>query len=397
MLSVDEARRKILDAAAAIRETESVPLHASAARILARDVVSPLDVPAHDNSAMDGYAVNTRDFANGKKDFAVSQRVAAGEVPTPLREGTMARIFTGADVPVNADAVVMQENCRDLGDNRLHIEVLPTTGDNIRQRGQDIYKGARILTQGQLLEAAQLGLLASIGQHQLSVFRRLRVSLFGTGNELVEPGENLKAGQIYNSNRPMLEHLLTSLGCHLRRSAIVNDSLQNTIDAFAASAEDCDLIISTGGVSVGEEDHVKAAVDTLGKLNLWKVRLKPGKPLAYGSVRSAVFLGLPGNPVSAFVTFLLFAAPLIRKLQGAKVTAPTGFLLPADFAINKAQSRPEFLRVRIEDQKVKKFPNQSSGVLTSVCWANALARVPEHTTIREGDPVEVFPFSGLLG
>jgi len=396
MLSVEQAQKNILDNSSSIRDTESIALSDSSSRVLALDIIAKIDVPRSDNSAMDGYAVNTGDVKDSTQTFTVSQRVTAGAYPTPLDANSTARVFTGADIPENANAVIMQENSEAVGKHSVRFSTLPKPGDNIRPKGQDITQGQCILRKGEVVRPQQTGLLASLGLESIDVFRRLRVCLVGTGDELIEPGQPLQAGQIYNSNQPMLEHFLKMLGCHVLRSDTVRDSYQATVDAFEKSADDSDLVISTGGVSVGEEDHVKSAVSSLGELDLWKVNIKPGKPLAFGKIHSTTFLGLPGNPVSTFVTFMLFAIPLIRKLQGSNVARPQSFMLPTTFSLHKLQSRPEYLRVRIENGQVEKFHNQSSGVLTSVCWANALALVPEHTAIEAGNLIEVFPFSGLI-
>ncbi len=400
MIDIDDALKEILAQVQPLAARETLPLDHACGRILAENVLADIDVPPADNSAMDGYALDTEGLAQGDVR-AVSQRIAAGQVPQPLNPDTVARIFTGANVPVGANAVVMQENCTLLDDGRVRIDQLPNPEDNIRPQGQDIGAGTCVLTRGELLTPQSIGLLASIGVASVSVSPRLKVSLLSTGDELINVGELLAPGQIYNSNQPMLAAALAQLGCDAVPHTIVADSPEATTEALRTCAARSDLVISCGGVSVGEEDHVKGAVEALGELSLWKVRVKPGKPLAFGHIRSetgerATFMGLPGNPVSAFVTFALFAIPVIKQLRGQRVDPPVAFSLPANFDLIKRQSRPEFIRARIASGKIERFPNQSSGVLTSVCWADALALVPANTPVRRGDLLTVYPLDSLM-
>ena len=399
LLSFDDALQKLLAAARPLAETEEVDTAAAVGRTLARAQASGIVVPPLDNSAMDGYAVRLADLPAAGARLAVAQRIPAGSVGTPLAAGTAARIFTGAPVPAGADAVVMQELCEHAGEGIVQVNHVPRPGENIRRAGEDIRSGAEILAAGTRLAPQDIGLAASVGLARLPVFRRLRVAVFFTGDELSMPGEALKPGGIYNSNRYTLRGLLAALGCEVRDLGIVPDSLEATRAALRTAAADSDVIITSGGVSVGEEDHVKAAVQAEGALDLWKIAIKPGKPLAFGKVspRDTAFIGLPGNPVSTFVTFLMLVRPFLLACQGARVTAPRGLMMRADFDWPKPDRRREFLRVRINhDGGLDLFPNQSSGVLTSCAWADGLVDNPPAQAVARGELVRFIPFSELL-
>jgi len=399
LLSFDDALQKLLAAARPLAETEEVDTAAAVGRTLARAQASSIVVPPLDNSAMDGYAVRLADLPAAGARLAVAQRIPAGSVGTPLAAGTAARIFTGAPVPAGADAVVMQELCEHAGEGVVQVNHVPRAGENIRRAGEDIRSGAAILAAGTRLAPQDIGLAASVGLARLPVFRRLRVAVFFTGDELSMPGEALKPGGIYNSNRYTLRGLLAALGCEVRDLGIVPDSLEATRAALRTAAADSDVIITSGGVSVGEEDHVKAAVQAEGALDLWKIAIKPGKPLAFGKVspRDTAFIGLPGNPVSTFVTFLMLVRPFLLACQGARVTAPRGLMMRADFDWPKPDRRREFLRVRINhDGGLDLFPNQSSGVLTSCAWADGLVDNPPAQAVARGELVRFLPFSELL-
>lgn len=403
--SLDDALADLLAHAAVLPETESVSLFDADGRVLARDLVSALQVPPRDNSAMDGYALCSADVARAGAVLPVSQRIPAGHVGAPLTPGTAARIFTGAPIPEGADAVVMQEECAPREGERVQVNVVPRPGQCIRRAGEDIVRGSAVLAAGTRLGPAELGLAASIGLAEVPVVRRPRVALFSTGDELIMPGtvapEQMREGAIYNSNRYFLRSLLARLGCEVLDLGVVEDTLDATVEALRQAAERCDVIVTSGGVSVGEEDHVKPAVQRLGALDLWKIAIKPGKPFAYGHVQSgarrAHLIGLPGNPVSSFITFVLLARPFLLRLQGVVDVAPLAVTAVAGFDGGKVDARREFLRARWgADGRLERFANQSSGVLTSTVWADGLIDSPPHTPIAAGDAVRFLPFGQLL-
>ena len=401
MLTFEEALGKLLAAARPVAETRSLPLTAAAGRVLAAAQYSPVAAPPEDNSGMDGYAVRVADVADAGARLPVSQRIPAGTAGAPLLPGTAARIFTGAPIPAGADAVVMQELC-EAGEGSVVVNQVPTPGQNIRRAGDDIAQGAEILAAGIRLRPQDIALAASAGLPELPVYRRLRVGVFFTGDELVQPGEPLPPGAIYNSNRYALRALLEGLGCEVRDLGQVPDRLDATRDALRRAAADNDLIVTSGGVSVGEEDHVKPAVEAEGHLDLWKIAIKPGKPLAFGAVRKeggeAWFIGLPGNPVSAIVTFLVVVRPFILRLQGLRDVTPRAFALRADFDWKKPDARAEFLRGRLNDSGgVELYPNQGAHVVTSLCWGEGLVFNPPGQAVSRGDGVRFVPFVELLG
>lgn len=404
MLSAQQALDFLLEAVQPVAQTEQLSTLDANGRVLAADQTSLLDVPPMDNTQMDGYAVRAADCVSGAATLPVSQRIPAGHVGGPLQPGTAARIFTGALIPEGADAVVMQEQCAfDQASGSVTVNHAPKSGEWVRRRGEDIVAGSTILPRGTRLRAQELGLAASVGLASLPVYRRVRVGVFFTGDELAMPGEPLKPGAIYNSNRFTLRGLLQQLGCEIVDLGNVPDSREATRAALREAAAGNDLIITSGGVSVGEEDHVKPAVEAEGRLNLWQIAIKPGKPLAFGDVRRdgqsgpAFFIGLPGNPVSSFITFLIFVRPFILALQGAKIVPPKRYPMRADFDWAKPDRRNEFLRARINEQGgLSLFPNQGSGVLTSTVWGDGIIDNPPGQAIKAGDTVHFIPFTELL-
>jgi molybdopterin molybdotransferase len=448
LLSFEAALAQVLAQAPVVDEMESVPAHLACGRILAMSLVSPIDVPPLDNSAMDGYAVRCADVTQADTRLAIGQRIAAGELGQALAPQTAARIFTGAPIPEGADAVVMQEQCsletgsgagaayaeeKDVGlpQQTVTVHTVPRPGQSIRRRGEDIARGDEVIRRGTRLTAAHAGVAASVGAANLDVTRSLKVALFSTGNELSMPGEALKPGGIYNSNRSTLHALLRGLGCAVTDLGIVPDSLTATQAALREAALGHDLILTSGGVSVGEEDHIKAAVAAEGVLDLWKIAIKPGKPFAFGWVGKPTeklgldettalqggrannallavadadtaqehartpFIGLPGNPVASFVTFLMLVRPFILAMLGASEVRPQIFALRADFDA-KASDRREFLRARMNEQGgLSLYPQQGSAVLTSCAWAHGLVEHLPATTISRGDVVRFIPFGAL--
>ncbi len=391
----------MLQAVQPLAEAQTLATFDALGRVLAADVLSLLDVPPADNTSMDGYALRAADVPAAGTVLPLAQRIAAGAVGTPLQPGTAARIFTGAQVPAGADAVVMQEQCEAV-DGGVRVNVVPEPGHWVRRQGEDVRHGTVVLARGARLTPQALGLAASVGAASLSVARRPRVALFSTGDELVMPGEPLRPGAIYNSNRYTLRGLLQSFGCECLDLGIVPDTLAATRDALRRAAAGCDLIVSSGGVSAGEEDHLRPAVQAEGRLDLWQVAIKPGKPLAFGEVRrgdasSAWFIGLPGNPVSSFVTFLLAVRPVVLRLQGGQAAPPPALSVRADFDWPRPDRRREFLRVRrTSEGALELFANQSSGVLTSAVWGDGVVDNSPGRAIRRGDSVRYLSFADLL-
>jgi len=398
LISVDEALALILDGIRPVSEIECVSLDAALGRVLAQTVQSSIDVPGYDNSAMDGYAVRSADIATAGAVLPVLQRIAAGYTGTALTPGTAARIFTGAPLPAGADAVVMQELCDRQGENVI-INTRVEAGENVRRAGEDIAQGADVLVAGSRLRPQELGLLASIGTGVVPVSRRLKVATFFTGDELVEPGAALAPGQIYNSNRYTLKGLLTTLDCDIIDLGLVPDTLEATVDTLQQAALLADVVITSGGVSVGEEDYVRLALQQLGELTMWRIAMKPGKPVAFGRIGETLFMGLPGNPVSVFVTFLLFARPLLLKLQGAGDVNPIVLRVRSGFD-RAAVNRQEYLRVRLQQgsrgSELGLHPRQGSGVLSSASWADGLAVMKIGDAVAVGDMLDYLPFEGLF-
>ncbi len=386
LLPVDGVIEDLLAGVTQVPESEEVTLADLGGCYLAEDIVSTVNVPPQANSAMDGYAVRSTEIVQGST-YPISDRIPAGAVGNPLQPGTVARIFTGAEIPPGADAVIIQEDTKADGDA---VAIFTTTepGKNIRPRGQDIARGDVILDRGRRVRAQDIGLIASVGQAQVRIYRPLRIGIMSTGDELVEPPESLQPGQIYNSNQYSLTELVKQLGMEPVDLGIVEDTPAATISALSRGAELCDCILSTGGVSVGEEDHVRDAVEKLGNLDIWRLAIKPGKPLAFGHVLGVPFFGLPGNPVSMFVTFIILAKPYLIALQGGK-DHRTHFLIgEADFQI-EGGTRREYMRVKVDVEAsrvlLRKYPNHGSGIMSSVSWADALVEIEIGQTVRPGD------------
>ncbi len=401
LLTVDEALDFLLGQAQPIEAVEEVLTLDALGRVLAVAQVSGISVPPHDNSAMDGYAVRAADLdPNGDTHLPITQRIPAGSVGSALLPQSAARIFTGAPIPPGADAVVMQEDTTQANDVVTIHRAVPS-GNNIRRAGEDIAPGSTVLQAGTRLGPQHLGLAASVGLARLPVYRKLKIATFFTGDEIVMPGQPLAPGQIYNSNRFTLNGLLHSIGFDVVDLGIVPDDLEATVGVLRSAASQADVILTSGGVSVGEEDHVKAAVERLGEIAMWRISMKPGKPLAFGRINQAAFIGLPGNPVSVFVTFCIFARPFLLRSQGVMDIALRGFWVEAAFDWPRSDRRREYLRARlvrgeVDTTRVEIYPHQGSGVLTSTVWGEGLIDVPAGVTIARGDRVRFIPFSELL-
>jgi molybdopterin molybdotransferase len=404
LLSTNKALAILTNTAKATNKKEVLNLDNSLNRILANTLYSKINVPSFDNSAMDGYAIHlTKNQINatGGFSFEIVDRISAGQVGNELLPGKSARIFTGAPVPKGANTVIMQEEC-ELIENGKKIEIYRpiNLNENIRPLGNDIKSGDVILQQGIKLKPQDIALAASVGVSTLSVFQKIKIGVFFTGDELAKPGCELKQGQIYNSNQSALIAMLNNLNCDIINLNIIKDSLTATIDALEFLKNKCDLIMTTGGVSVGEEDYIKPAIKILGELHLWRIKMKPGKPLAFGKVGDTAFIGLPGNPVSAMVTFLLFASPFIKKLQGRTNYLNTPYKVVANFAWNRSKPRREFVRVKLDYAHTSilanQYPKQGSDVLSSMVWADGLAEIPEKTTFKQGEIINYYPFNEMM-
>jgi len=399
-VKIEEALHFLLERASCTADTENRSLRDARNCVLATQVTAQSNVPAHDNSAMDGFAINTSDIKAAATELRISQTIQAGHPGSRLEAGTAARIFTGAAIPPGANAVVIQENAS-YDAEKVSILQVPSEHENIRPAGHDIRAGELILKQGRRLQPQDIALLASLGIAEVQVYRPLCIAIVNTGDELVAPGQSLEPGQIYDSNSYSLRALLQTLGMQVLESSIVKDDLASTEAALADAADQADCIISSGGVSVGDADYVKQALGKLGELSLWKLAIKPGKPFAYGRVKQTPFFGLPGNPVAVFVTFLLLVKPYLLKLQGAVESPSPSYRIKAAFAVTDPNIRQEYLRVNLQQNSageliLQAFPNQSSSVMSSLVQASGLAVIPAHTTIKEGELLEYLPFTGLI-
>ena len=402
LMSADDALAFLMDSAVASNQTETSSLDDSIGRILAIDIHSKINVPGFDNSAMDGYtiALDENNTSKTNQSFDVVDRITAGSTGNELKRGNAARIFTGAPIPKGANTVVMQEECQTSDDgSQITIKRAVELNENIRPTGNDILKDDVILTTGKKIEPQDISLAASVGIGELRVFKRLKVGVFFTGDELIEPGNSLSPGKIYNSNRYALVALLNKAGCDVINLGNIKDNLDSTCVALESLSSECDLIMTTGGVSVGEEDHVKPAVEKLGSLNLWKIKMKPGKPLAYGQVKNIPFIGLPGNPVSSFVTYCIFALPFIKKMQGNSIYKTEAIKVKTNFDCKRAKPRREYARVRIDySSKIplaSLYPKQGSDVMSSVVWADGIIEIPENTTFESGTILNYYSLNVL--
>lgn len=394
MLSVNEAIGSLLCDSRRLVGSEKIDLLNGLGRTLAQDVIAPIDVPPADNSAMDGYAFRHAEWSGPEGELPLSQRITAGSVPPPLEPATAARIFTGAEVPEGADTVVMQEYC-EASSTAVKIRKIPVFGANIRLRGQDIRSGQTILSAGHRLRSQDLGLIASQGIGEIVAYQRLKVAVLSTGDELAEPGSEARPGQIYNSNRYSMHGLLSAWGFEVVDMGVAKDDPAAIREVFSRASDEADVILSSGGVSVGEEDHVRDVVESLGSIDLWRIAIKPGKPFAFGQVRGTPFLGLPGNPVSVFVTLLIVGRPYLFACQGIKDNMPPVQYQRALFE-KKGSTREDYLRVRSGEDGLDLFSSQSSGVLFSTCWGNGLARQKVGEDIGCGDLIEFIPYSVLI-
>jgi len=394
LLPFPDAKSRLLASARPIHETEIVDLALASGRILARDLISPMTVPPFSNAAMDGYAVRAEDIQPGSR-LLVSQRIAAGNVAGPHVAGTAARIFTGAPVPEGADAVIMQEDCDADGDHVV-IRQVPTSGQHVRLKGSDLVAGKSILSAGTRFSAAAMGLAASVGIAEVPVYRRMKVAIFFTGSELVMPGNPLPPGHIYNSNRYVMRGFLQEMGVEVIDLGIIEDDPQATRDALQAAAAEADLVVTSGGMSVGDEDHVIGAVKASGSVDVWKIAAKPGKPLAFGSIRhgsaETAFIGLPGNPVAVWSGLLTLVAPYLRTCLGMTRIEQAPLPLRADFAYTVKGNRMEFVRVRRNATGgLDIYPTQDSAIISSAVWADGITPVEAGQTIRPGDTVPFMP------
>ena len=398
MLTINQAIDQLLQKVSPLSSTESVPLLAAVGRILATDQISTVDVPPANNSAMDGYAINIDDLSISDS-LPISQTIAAGHPAQALQAQTAARIFTGAEIPNGANAVVMQEHCTVIEENnsaaRVQLPKPVNRHNNIRMRGQDIKSGDCILNQGRELRAQDIGLLASVGINNVIVYKKPTVTILSSGDELVEPGKTLGPAQIYNSNRYLLRGFLEKMQLNVLDLGVIADNMDATLAALQ-TASTADIIISTGGVSVGDEDHIKQAVQQLGAIDFWRIAIKPGKPVAFGQVRGTPFIGLPGNPASVFITFLLLARPLLLTLNNQHYAPFKSKPLIANFSWRENSKRQEYLRAKINNKgSVDIYPNQSSGILTSTVWASGLVVVPAQKAINHGDTIDYIAFDDV--
>lgn len=403
LISHEDALKELFKSSNSIKVKEDIELSDSIGRVLYEDILSPINVPPFDNSAMDGYAINLADELQnvpGIKKFPIVSRVIAGDIADTLNENDACRIFTGAMIPAGANTIVKQEDCDEIENGFVEVYTIIRLGSNIRPKAQDIKKDDLIIKKGTKITPLNIGIIASIGISTVVVYKKLNVGLFFTGNELTLPGDILLPGKIYNSNQFSIASILTSLNCNLVNIGIIPDSLETTKESLVQLSEKCDMILTTGGVSVGDEDYVKQAVEELGKINLWKIRTKPGKPIAFGEINNALFLGLPGNPVSSIVTLMMYGIPCIKKMQGISNYRNTPTQIKANFTRKEVESRREFVRVSVNDDglepKLDLYQNQGSNILSSISESTGLAELFEHTKYNHNDMITYYGYQQIL-
>jgi len=397
LMPVDEAIAQLLAQAPHAPSTEVIPLGQAAGRVIAEELFSPLDLPGWDNSAMDGYALRAADVPEQGGYLVLAGRIAAGHSSdVPLQAGQTVRIFTGAPLPPGADSVVPQERCRVYG-QRIWCPPL-RLGEHVRKRGEELQRGQSLLRVGQRLRAQEVGLLASAGIPWVKVYRPLRVCLLSSGDELREPGESLAPGQIYNSNRHLVTALLRGWGVEVLDYGVMADALAASRDALILASSECDLLLTTGGVSVGEEDPLKQAIQQLGRADFWRLAIQPGKPLAFGEVAGKPWIGLPGNPSAALITTLVVVRPFLLRAQGVERVLPVPIQVPAGFEWPTPNKRRQYLRARLspgEDGQLRAVlhPQQSSAMLTAACWADGLVIVEREQLLLKDAPVPFLSFA----
>ena len=400
LLSLEVAQEKILNEVTISCDIVCIPISKALGRVLSNDIVAPINVPPFDTSAMDGYAVNHEDVPDPGTSLPLTQTISAGSEASPLALGSTARILTGAPIPIDADTVIIQENCTARAD-AITFNKIPYSGANIRKQGCHIQKNQKVLPKGHKLQAVDLSLLASLGISEINVYKPLRIGILSTGSELVEPGQPLAPGQIYNSNHILLSNLITSLGYELIDLGCIADDLAITRTTIQNAQNTCDIIISSGGVSVGDKDYIKPVLEEMGTIEFWKLKIKPGKPITFGKVENTFFMGLPGNPVSCFVTFCLLCSPLISRAQGIEDIFPKAFKAKAGFTQLKPDRRKEFQRAFLQSNDLGElvatpYKNQDSATLLSIQKTEGLVEIPDGTSVMEGDILNFYPYTELL-